>query len=355
MKGFKTNIYSIVGAAFSAASMMMLSSACGIINEDLDPCPDAAVNLRFVYEYNMEFANAFHNQVDCLSLYIYDEEGNFVTKQTELTRENLADENFRISLKLPEGNYRAIAYGGMECRDASFIHPTAFSNTNELADLTVALHPDCLSDDNLRKLHNHFYGSARFSVSQNTTIEARVEMMRNTNTVQVALQHVSGSPISHEDFNFSITDDNTLFDSDNNLLPNGEVTYLPFLSETRYAGTQPGEESSRADDDADNANDVSVAMAHFTTSRIVRNKPVRTTLTVTRKSDNSEVLRIPLVNYMLLFKSDSGLVEPMADQEYLDRENSWRFVFFLDDRNDTWLTTRIVINDWEVRINDTEF
>ncbi len=56
MKGFKTNIYSIVGAAFSAASMMM----------DLDPCPDAAVNLRFVYEYNMEFANAFHNQVDCL-------------------------------------------------------------------------------------------------------------------------------------------------------------------------------------------------------------------------------------------------------------------------------------------------
>jgi len=89
--------------------MMMLSSACGIINEDLDPCPDAAVNLRFVYEYNMEFANAFHNQVDCLSLYIYDEEGNFVTKQTELTRENLADENFRISLKLPEGNYRAIA------------------------------------------------------------------------------------------------------------------------------------------------------------------------------------------------------------------------------------------------------
>lgn len=66
MKGFKTNIYSIVGAAFYAASMIMLSSACGIINEDLDPCPDAAVNLRFVYEYNMEFANAFHNQVDCL-------------------------------------------------------------------------------------------------------------------------------------------------------------------------------------------------------------------------------------------------------------------------------------------------
>ena len=44
----------------------LLSSCHGIYN-DLEPCSQG-VRLRFVYDYNMEYANAFHSQVDCLAL-----------------------------------------------------------------------------------------------------------------------------------------------------------------------------------------------------------------------------------------------------------------------------------------------
>ena len=46
----------------------LLSSCHGIYN-DLEPCSQG-VRLRFVYDYNMEYANAFHSQVDCLALLV---------------------------------------------------------------------------------------------------------------------------------------------------------------------------------------------------------------------------------------------------------------------------------------------
>ena len=59
---------------------------------------------------------------------------------------------------------------------------------------------------------------------------------------------------------------------------------------------------------------------------------------------------------MLMFKDNHDATKPMSDQEYLDRENSWRFVFFLDESNgNSWVNTRIIINDWKVVVNNTEF
>lgn len=63
------------------------------------------------------------------------------------------------------------------------------------------------------------------------------------------------------------------------------------------------------------------------------------------------MLNIPLNEYLLLLKSDH--FDKMGDQEFLDRENNWSLIFFLDN-NHNWIRTHIVVNDWIVRINDTE-
>ena len=42
----------------------------------------------------------------------------------------------------------------------------------------------------------------------------------------------------------------------------------------------------------------------------------------------------------------------MGDQEFLDREHRWNVILFLD--NGRWIDTRIVINDWIVRINHAD-
>ena len=93
-------------------------SSCERIFEDLDPCPHG-VSLRFVYDYNMEFANAFPKQVDCLTLYIYDDKDNYVDTKI-VTGAELQDEDYRMTLDLEKGNYHFVAYGGLACDKSSF-------------------------------------------------------------------------------------------------------------------------------------------------------------------------------------------------------------------------------------------
>ena len=107
MQSRKRNIVSrIIGAALCVASMSFAFSSCENIYEDLDPCAHG-VSLRFIYDYNMEFANAFPKKVDCLTLYIYDEEGNYVDTRV-VTGPELRDESYRMTLDLAPGKYRFI-------------------------------------------------------------------------------------------------------------------------------------------------------------------------------------------------------------------------------------------------------
>lgn len=351
MKMLKLKTKNIRGVYAVALAALTLCGGC--VNESLDPCAEKKTTLRFIYDYNMERANAFHQQVHCLSVLIYDGEGRFVTRQTETSEAVLADENYRMTVDLPAGRYHAVAYGGMECEKGSFGFTATPEKGSALSDLGVKINPEALTDDSRRRLHNHFHGAADFTVKADESSETRVEMMRNTNSIHIALQNAYGSPISHEDFEFSITDDNTLFSHDNTLVPAGEVTYLPYLSETVTAEDDTKEDLDTKADGEDNP--VSIAVAHFTTSRIVQAKAVKPFLSVKRKSDGREVLSIPLANYMLLFKENHDHTAPMGNQEYLDRENTWNFVFFLDDHNGgTWLKSQIIVNDWLVRINGTE-
>lgn len=335
----------LLGGALLALPAAGLTS-CNLVKEDLDPC--SVAELRFIYEYNMEFANAFHKQVDCLEVFFFDGEGKLVTVETVTEASLLSDENYRMRLELPEGDYHVVAYGGQKCDKSSFRHVNELGVGDHYTDLHVQMSPNVLTDRNLARLHNHFYGSADFSVDYNVQKTTTVEMMRNTNSIQVALQHTSGAPIDYNDFTFEITDDNNDFDCENNLLATGEIKYIPWNTENRTTGTVSKADGSDYDE-------FHAALASFMTSRLVYNKPTSTTLHVKRATDGETVFKVPLVNYMLMFKHDrSGNgMDNMGDQEYLDRENAWNFVFFLDSDN-MWVNTRIIVNDWEVRLNNTE-
>ena len=63
------------------------------------------------------------------------------------------------------------------------------------------------------------------------------------------------------------------------------------------------------------------------------------------------IVNIPLNTYLLFLKSE--LYAEMPAQEFLDRESEWSLVFFLDSNN-RWYNTRIIVNDWVVRINNSE-
>lgn len=330
----RNRIVRLVGMVFGIVLTVFSLSSCESIYEDLSPCPHG-VSLRFIYDYNMEYANAFPKKVDCLTLLIYDGKGDYVGTRTVMGPE-LQDETYRMQLDLEPGTYRFVAYGGMACDKSSFVFvPSAPGEGVKLEDIKVAIDigfTTPLQD----RLHDLFWGSLTLETSDMYN-KGTVEMRKNTNNIRVVLQQMNGDPVNPKDFEFGITDDNTLFAWNNDLIPNGDVVYSPWAKGQGSAGVTDG------------GSEVFVAYAEFSTSRLMTKNSPR--LIVRRASDKSEVINIPLNNYLLLLKSE--LYAQMDPQEFLDRESEWSLFFSLDE-DGAWIKTYIKINDWTVRLNDSE-
>ena len=73
---------------------------------------------------------------------------------------------------------------------------------------------------------------------------------------------------------------------------------------------------------------------HSRTDRATLVKGQETRLTVSNKETGKTVLSIPLIDYALLVKGFYN--RDMDDQEYLDRQDVYDMVFFLDE-SDRWL------------------
>ena len=146
-------------------------------------------------------------------------------------------------------------------------------------------------------------------------------------------------------FVFTITDTNGSMDWDNTLLPDEPVTYYAWHTDAGEVDmdTQPEENqaASRAT--------FSATIAELTVPRLVKGQETR--LTVTNKVTGKAVFSIPLIDYALLVKGFYN--RDMDDQEYLDRQDVYDMVFFLDE-GDRWLDAYIYINSWKVVLQNSE-
>lgn len=330
-------------SAVTAVCMMsaLLFTSCDAIYEDLDPCPEG-VELRFIYEYNMEFYNTFPAQVTCLTVLVYDAQGQYVTTRTVTDENKLSDENWRMTIDIPAGDYKIIAYGGMACDDASFEFNPQPGVGVDMQSVGVNLIPSLLTEPKGNLLHPLFYGALDVTVVGDTPeyTAGTVKMMKDTNDFRIVLQNNNGLALKGSDFTFTITDANTSFDWKNDLIPTEPVTYWAWYTGEGYTGL------------TDEEYDWTTACAEISTSRLMANSTAR--LIIKRADNGREVFSIPLIRFLLMLKSEDPKFKNMGPQEFLDRESRWRMVFFLDD-SEGWLKAKIVINDWTVRLNDIDY
>lgn len=336
----------LIGRAMMVAASVCGLSSCGVFDESLEPCPQG-VSLRFVYDYNMEFANAFPSQVDCLTLLVYDAQGRYVATRTE-SADVLSDENYRMTLDLGPGQYSFLAYGGLECPEASFEFVKTPADGSVRDDVEVRLLPKYFDAAKGTDLHPLFYGKLDATVPESAPdsryVEATVHMMKDTNNLRIVLQQINNEPIDDAEFEYYVTADNTLMNWENALLPAGNCRYNPWTRGV-IVNDVPYDEY---DDSAINA-----AYAEFSFGRLMAMRNAGSPRLVVRNvKSNFDIINIPLVDYLLLLKSDH--FASMGNQEFLDRESRWNMIFFLDE-NHTWLRTHIVINNWVVRINPSDF
>jgi hypothetical protein len=76
----------------------------------------------------------------------------------------------------------------------------------------------------------------------------------------------------------------------------------------------------------------------------------RPTLTVYNAHSGEKVLSIPLIDYALLVRPNYPKIT--TDQEFLDRQDEYNFVFFLNDGR--WLDSVIEINSWRIVFNNDD-
>lgn len=341
---------------FIAPAVAGLSSCNGLINDDLDPCPEG-LELRFIYDYNMEFANAFPAQVHCLTLFVYDEDGRYLQTITETSRDRLSDEDYRMTIDLPEGRYSLVAYGGMACPDASYHFVDTPAEGSMLTSLSVGLNQSIMQSPTGTDLHSLFYGRIEAEVKRETMDYEKytLPMMKDTNNLRIVLQELSGETVDDKDFDFKVIDDNTLMAWNNTVIPTSPFSYLTWAQGQVGVGINPSD-----------GTEVKNAFAEFSFGRLIDPHaenpeifdparagatPFSPRLLVTRRSDGSAVIDYPLINLLVMMKSQK--YSKMPDQEYLDRRSDWSLAFILDSHW-TWVAVEIVVDDWVVRINTTD-
>ena len=299
--------------------------------------------IRFKYDYNMKFANAFANEVNSLSLYMFDDNNILVQKIDVDDKAVLSSDTFNIVLEPAPGNYQLLALGGMQ-DETSFklIADTKIGETT-LEEMQVKMHREyddngnAFVEDDLLPL---YHGTMPLTVTEEEgTYTSNISLTKNTNVVRIMLQELSDDEVDADNFIFEITDESGLYAWDNSRLEDENITFKPWSVTT---GTADVDDCTRS------STPVSVALAEHTIGRMkVGSSPI---LTVRERDNGDTLIRIPVADYALLVKGNYN--SDMSDQEYLDRQDEYTMTFFLN--RGEWLSSVIYINSWMVVINDED-
>lgn len=323
----------------------VMFSSCDWWHDNQEGC-EAKLRVQFIYDMNMKFADAFEHEVKTVTLHAFDKSGKLVYSKTEPADRILADGGMNVD-DLTPGVYDLQVWAEGEVRYAdSYIYKGIDGvqgiGTSNLNDFQVMV--DRSGKEVGHDLTSLFYGSLRdadLTAIPGDTKTVKVKLTKDTNHVKVVLQHLSGKDLNPDDFDFSITDNNGYLDYDNSLLADDELVYPAW---SKYAG-KAGVASSESGEQTS----VSVAIAELTTNRLVTDHNMR--LHVYDHKTGKSIINIPLIDYALLVKGNYN--KSMSDQEYLDRQDTYDLVFFLDEKHH-WLSSTIYINSWRVVLSNPD-
>lgn len=325
--------------------MAMIS--CDSILGEKDVDCSVEYRVKFKYDYNLKYADAFAHEVGSVTLYAFDENGKFVYQSTEQGN-MLAEVDYTMPVEIEPGDYDLVTWAGLEGEE-SFAVPVLTPGVSTIDDLNCTMNRNhtisraadgtAYVDEDLAPLFHGQIKRQKFSRAA-TSQTITVPLVKNTNNVRVVLQQLSGETVNVDEFTFTIQDENGMMNYDNSLLQDEELTYYAWHTDQGTADM--GDPKSRT------TTSVSVAIAELTVGRLVtENRPV---LSIHNK-EGEKILSIPLIDFALLVKGNYN--RKMSDQEYLDRQDEYNMTFFLD-ANNKWISSSIVINGWKVVLNDAD-
>lgn len=300
--------------------------ACNTITEDLPPCVNY---VKFTYTRNMKFVDAFAVEAKRVDLYIFDENDRFVSCISRKT-ETLKDKQL-MELPLPGGKYHLIAWAGFDEDSYRYIHEMKVGETTSKDLKVMMLREKAQGMDGVnavlrKELAPLWHAETMIDLCPLKAKTITMDMTKDTNKLRIVLQADGAKALDKNNVLFQITTANGFLNYDNSLLEDEKIGFQPYFK-------ADGEVS-------ENKDGISVVVAELNTMRLMEKADVKLRV---QKKDGEELLHIDLIKYLLLTKMEGHDMEP---QEYLDRQDEYALIFFLDAN---YMIVKIQINGWTIR------
>ena len=342
MKNSKTIFYLLF--------VFLAITSCGTIFDYEGDC-SVNHNIKFKYDMNMLFADAFANTVTFVNLYAFDANTGKLVASFSEEGDLLADPNYLMPINLAPGEYDLVAWAGNALSDSDFVLTPTVVDQSLRQHLMCKINCGDFFNDSVfvrNKIGNLWHGAIRVNlIDKPGTYTNILSLTKNTNNVRILLQNLSGKSLDPDIFEFKILDNNALFDADNAVIRDNNIIYYPWaltlgktsIDSVNLQNIAPLTRNSS----------ISAVLAEFTVSRlVVENSPI---LAVYNKEDNRKILSIPLKDYILMVKGKVN--ENMTNQEYLDREDEFVMTFFLDEKGN-WVSSHVIINSWHLVLQNED-
>lgn len=307
--------------------------ACNTITEDLPPCVNY---VKFTYTMNMKYVDAFTVEAKHVDLYIFDENDRFVSCISRDT-ETMTDKQTMELPSLPGGKYHLIAWAGF---DSDFYRYSAQlkegeSTSKDLKVMMMREKAEGLDGVNFvqrKELAPLWHAETEVDLCPLKPKTVAMDMTKDTNKLRIVLQADGAKALNKDNVLFQLTAANGFLNFDNALLKDDRIGYLPYF---------------KADGDvSENKDGVSVVVAELNTMRLMEKNDVKLKI---QKKDGEELINIDLIKYLLLTKMEG---HDMTPQEYLDRQDEYAVIFFLDAN---YMIVKIKVNGWTIRLQNGDF
>lgn len=351
--------------------LTLLISSCSMMTEDRSNCPDCHNLLHVVlrYDYNMQHANMFNDQVQAVTCYLADAQTNRIVDIQEVwnTTENqpLKHTSFAFNFEnLDAGDYRAVALATAPATPGpgQYIRNLTIGDDITALGIRFPRNPGSNSSTGRYAVPAepldtlwHAIGKT-VHVAEQTPAFDTLSLVRDTKNLSIMLMQTQNPTECRADnYEVRILDSNGRLDYQNQPLPDDPLTYSPYaawttetLASTAATRSVPSGLAAVESVTARTAHyDLSFArlIAHETSADNAR-------LQVINRQDGTTILDIDLVYYLALARNASA--RNYSIQEFLDREHDYSLDILLDGNEWRYMTLSISVMSWSLRIQNEE-
>ena len=361
---------------FSAIALTTMSSC---IKEDMDDCPPAIskVALQFDYTYNVKQADAFATEVKNINVYAFDENGKFFDSYIE-SREKFETGHTMEITGLKDGKYTFVCLARdrqvmsrAEDDEMEFSFASLTPGVSTIDDLT-----ERMGKDNGEEIKNDKEFAALYTAktqvdfqrlnqngNEGTVVTSTLSLMKCTKTYRIVLLPYENDQADFKPENFDVRIEGSAawLDHNGEKVKNEGITYLPYNMERR--ANYDGAHTEVNEEPVDQA-----LIYDLSSSRMFERQSDRRAVRDGDKSkyDDKRIIitdlrdknnPIELFNHSLpwfLALCGEKVNQNWDDQEYLDREDHYVLMFYVSDKRDYNMITKVNVNGWNVNIKDTE-